>query len=67
MREVHALRYLMKVEKFSKRGTIVAAENTEVDKIYIIKEGEFEIVKTDMNKVFYNESTKNVGLVEFEG
>lgn len=64
MREVYALRFLMKVEKFTRRGVIVAKENTTCDKIYIIKEGEFEIVKTDLNNVLYNDSVDCVAVIE---
>ena len=57
----------MKIEKFEKRGSFVAREGTKCEKIYIMKEGEFEIVKTDLNNVFYNESTGNVAIQESDG
>ena len=52
----------MKIEKFGKRGTVVAREGTTCEKVYVIKEGEFEIVKIDLNNVFFNESTGNVAI-----
>ena len=64
MREVYALRFLMKVEKFTRRGVIVAKENTTCDKIYIIKDGEFEIIKTDLNNVLYNDSADCAAVIE---
>lgn len=64
MREVYALRFLMKIEKFSRRGTVVAKENMTCDKIYIIKDGEFEIVKNDLSNVLYNDSMHCTALVE---
>ena len=63
-REVAQLKYLMKVEKFEKRGFIVAKEGTKCDKIYIIKDGEFEIVKTDLSNLFYNSVAGTVALCE---
>ena len=55
-KEVSHLKYLVKVEQFEKRGHIVAKEGTPCDKVYIIKHGEFEIVKTNLTNVFYNEN-----------
>jgi cAMP-dependent protein kinase regulator/cGMP-dependent protein kinase 2 len=64
MREVYALRFLMKTEKFTRRGIIVAKENTTCDKIYIIKDGEFEIIKTDFSNVLYNDSVNCTAVIE---
>jgi len=63
-REVAQLKYLMKVEKFEKRGFIVAKEGSTCDKIFIIKDGEFEIVKTDLNNLFYNSAAGTVAVCE---
>lgn len=63
-REVSQLKYLMQIEKFDKRGQLLAKEGTKCTKIYIIKDGEFEIVKTDLTNVFYNSVAGTVAVCE---
>lgn len=58
------LKYLMKPEKFEKRGQVIAREGAKADKIYIIANGEFEVVKTSMSNVFYNSQASTVAVCE---
>jgi hypothetical protein len=64
IREVSGLRYLVKYDRFINRGTIVVREGTPLSKVFIVKEGEFEIVKLDLTNVFYNKSCGNIAIME---
>ena len=61
------MKYLMKAERFEKRGMILAKEGTPCDKIFILREGDFEIVKENMNNFFYNQHANTVAVMESNG
>ena len=54
----------MKVEKFEKRGQVIAKEGTPCNKVYILVNGEFEVVKTKLSNVFYNSFAGTVAVCE---
>ena len=58
------MKYLMKVEKFEKRGQVIAREGTPCDKVYILLSGDFEVVKTNFANVFYNSVAGSVAVCE---
>jgi len=63
-REVTHLKYLMKTEKFARPGIVLAQEGSTCDKIFIMIDGQYEIVKTDLTNVFYNETVGTVAVME---
>ena len=46
------------------RNQILAREGLCADKVYIVQDGEVEVIKTNLNSVYYNEKTAVVGLKE---
>ena len=46
--------YNCKEVTFEARGRLIAKEGALCDKVYIVAEGEVEIVKTDLNAIFMN-------------
>lgn len=50
--------------KMCERGQILAQEGTFADKVWLVVDGEVEIVKQNLAKVWYNEKTAVVGLKE---
>lgn len=66
-KEISQMKYLMKTERYEKRGMILAKEGTACNKIFIFREGEFEITKQNMNNVFYNSHAGTVAILESNG
>jgi hypothetical protein len=63
-REVTHLKYLMKTEKFTRPGIVLAQEGSTCDKIFIMIDGQYEIVKKDLTNVFYNDTVGTVAVME---
>ena len=63
-KEIQSLYLQMKDHKYKQRGQVVMRENDEPDKVVIIRQGQFEIVKTDIKNIFFNEATAVVGVKE---
>lgn len=66
-KEVTQMKYLMKPERYEKRGLVLAKEGTPCDRIFIFREGEFEIIKESLGNVFYNEHANTVAVMESNG
>ena len=63
-KELTALLYCFHEKKIELKGQVIAREGAKAKKVYIVVKGEFEIVKTDTDKVFFNEQTGVVGVKE---
>ena len=46
------------------KGQIIAKEGDECKKVYVIMEGEMEVLKTNLVKVFFNSDTGVVAIPE---
>jgi cAMP-dependent protein kinase regulator/cGMP-dependent protein kinase 2 len=66
-REVAQMKYLMKSETYLKRGTVLAKEGSKCTKVFIFREGEFEVVKENLNNVYYNSHAGTVAIGESDG
>ena len=53
-KEVEKFVYHCKVKNIDSRGRLIAKEGNLCDKVYIVAEGEVEIVKTDLNAIYMN-------------
>lgn len=56
--------YLKKERRYKVRNHVIVREGDTADKIYIVVEGEVEVVKTDLSQVYYNPNTCVVGMKE---
>ena len=63
-KEVEKFVYHCKEINIESRGRIIAKEGNFCDKVYIIAEGEVEIVKTDLNAIFMNYQGGVIGVKE---
>lgn len=50
--------------RIAQRNRIICKEGEKSDKIYIVLQGEVEVVKTNLNAVFYNRQTGILGIKE---
>ena len=54
-KEVTALLYSFVEKRHELAGQVIAREGTKCDKVYVVVQGEVEIVKKDIDKVFFND------------
>lgn len=64
IREVKQLYLLGKETTIEKRGKIIAEEGTICNKVYAILEGEVEVIRTNMSKIFFNACTGVLAIAE---
>ena len=63
-KEIHKLFLEMSKVEYPRRGQIVIREGEKADQVVIIEKGQFEIVKTDVKGIHFNEETAVVGIKE---
>ena len=63
-RDVNRFLYKFDKTKVHPRGKVLAAEGSEADTVFVVREGEVEVVKTNLNNVLFNKKTAVVGLQE---
>ena len=63
MKETTSLIYKCKSKNFS-RGNMLAEEGQPANMVYIIHDGEVEVIKQNLHTVFFNEKTAVVGVQE---
>ena len=63
-KEVEKFVYHCKKIEFESRGRVIAKEGSLCDKVYIVAEGEVEVVKTDLNAIFMNYQAGIIGVKE---
>ena len=63
-KEVEKFVYHCKEINIESRGRLIAKEGAICDKVYIVAEGEVEVVKTDLNAIFMNYQAGVIGMKE---
>jgi len=64
VKEINSLVYKCKSKTFETLGHVIAKEGAPADKVFFIAAGEVEFVKTDLQRVFFNERTGIVAVQE---
>ena len=63
-RQIQGLFHLCKEVKTDVYGSVIVREDEECKFVYLVTEGEVEVVKTDLKKVFFNQQRGIVGIKE---
>ena len=64
VKELLDLKEFFKVKKIDNRGQYIFREGEKCEKFIVIKNGEFEIAKTDLRNVYFNKTSGIVGVKE---
>ena len=65
-KEVTALLYSFVEKRYELAGQVIAREGTECTKVYVVVQGEVEIIKKDIDKVYFNDQTGVIGIRELK-